>query len=85
MGAMQIQPSWPEDLLFGSSYMYSFSERVRDSISIEYNRGWIVGVMNSGFIVVDIGRSINRRNNPISVWYKVELQVIGRARYPNLE
>ncbi|MDC2890814.1 hypothetical protein [Psychrosphaera algicola] len=85
MGALQIRPSWPDMYKFGSEFMNSFSKSVRDQISVAYNRGWVNGIMNSGFRIVDIGRAMDYRNKPISEWYKAELKEIAKRQYLNYE
>ncbi len=74
-----ISFSIPARYLYESGYMSQFSVQMKQSLSLEFNRGWINGVMDTGFQIHDIGRVTG--NSP---WYQLELREINRRNYPRI-
>ncbi|MDX3775786.1 hypothetical protein QE250_16865, partial [Chromatiaceae bacterium AAb-1] len=75
-----ISFSIPARYVYESEYMSQFSSDIQEQISVAFNRGWINGVMNSGYQIHDIGMA-KGRTLP-GPWYGAELHEVARRRYP---
>ena len=71
--------SMPDRLLFESGWASQFSEPFRHFLSIQGNRGWINGVMNSGYQIHDIGPVTGQ-----SPWYAMEVMETEIRGYPRI-
>ncbi|WP_444900371.1 RHS repeat domain-containing protein [Microbulbifer sp. VAAC004] len=80
LGALTIQPGWPESLTFKRPI-----NATQEAISIAYNMGWVTGVMRQGMQIVDIGRSRQYalEGRPVTRFYKEEVRLITSRMYKN--
>lgn len=63
--------------------MSQFPSDVQEQLSVAFNRGWIQGVMNSGYQIHDIGMARGREIP--GPWYGAELQEVAKRSYPAIK
>ncbi|WP_462163192.1 RHS repeat domain-containing protein [Pseudoalteromonas xiamenensis] len=78
-----ISFSIPSRYIYESNYMSQFPSDVQEQLSVAFNRGWIKGVMNSGYQIHDIGMAKGRELP--GPWYGAELQEVAMRRYPTIK
>ncbi len=73
--AATIDSVWPNEIRFSRPMT-----DLKNSVSLEFNAGWIVGLMYSDYEIFDIGRD-DKRTRGLSCFYQRERVLISSADY----